>query len=602
MIHIVTVSTLAAAMAAVFPSSAQANNIKTLDTLVVTAHRSDVSTKRALASVTVIEREAIEASQAPDLIDLLGRQAGIDISRTGGPGQSSTVFLRGSNANHSLVLIDGLRVNSASQGVFDFAHLPLARIERIEIVRGPRAALWGSDAIGGVIHIFTRDPNKTAAELRAGSFGRFGADANTGHANAAHSVGVGVGIDRQRGFSATNANAWGHNPDNDSYRNRSVNFAARTQLGNQRIAITGLATDADVEFDQGATSARNANAGMLIGGALATAWEHSLSLGLSREDLRTPAFGSTIESRRQSLDWLISRSFTNVGTLNLGLNSHHESTLSSSDFSGTVFDRSRNNHAGFVSWHSQLQRFDYELALRHDDSSQFGSAATGQAALGWQASDTLRWRASWGEGYRAPNFNELYHPGFGGWYAGSAHLMPEQSRSREVGLDWSPAGNHRFGLSAYHTDVSELIAFAGNRAQAINIANAKLQGVELGYGWHKGAFRMQTNATWQDAINADTGRDLLRRAKRKLTASADYQFANQWQLGIDALAVSARRDFSSQLPGFARFDLRLGLPINAQWTLEARIENLADKNYQWANGYNTPDRSGLIRLRWQPGQ
>lgn len=603
-------TTLATALAfALIPSAAAAadalktpalksSDLKTLDTVTVTAHRSEVAIDRTLAATTIISRDDIVASQAPDLIDLLARQAGIDISRNGGPGQASTVFLRGSNSNHTLVLIDGLRVNSASQGVFDFAHLPLGRIERIEIVRGPRAALWGADAIGGVIHIFTRDPSQTSAELRAGSDSRFGADATFGAGTDAHSFGIGIGAEHLDGFSATNPHAFGHDPDHDGYRNRNLNFAARTRLGSQRLALTGVATDADVQFDQGETSARNASFGSVLAGALGAGWAHSLALGHSRETLQTEAFDDHVKSRRNSLDWLLNHPIGTLGMLNLGINAEHESTRSISVFSGPVIDRSRNNHAGFIAWHGEGKRFDHELALRHDDNSQFGTATTAQAALGWQASTTLRLRANWGEGFRAPNFNELYHPGFGGFFAGNPALAPERSRSRELGLAWTPMAGQRFELSAYRTRVNQLITFTGSNFQAENIAHAELEGIELGYHGQLGGFVLQANASWQQARNADTGTDLLRRARRKGNISVDYTFEHGWSLGLDGQGVAARDDFSGTLPGFARFDARLILPLNQRWRFEARVENLGDRFYQWADGFNTPDRSVLLRLRY----
>jgi vitamin B12 transporter len=154
---------LAASIASILPIAAQAEPVVDQPTIVVTAVRHAQTVDDTLASVTAIDRNDIDKSPAVDLLDLLGQQAGVDISRTGGAGQSSTIFLRGTNSNQTLVLIDGVRVASATQGVFDFAHLPLDQIERIEIVRGPRAAFWGSDAIGGVIQIFTRKPDQLAA-------------------------------------------------------------------------------------------------------------------------------------------------------------------------------------------------------------------------------------------------------------------------------------------------------------------------------------------------------------------------------------------------------------------------------------------------------
>jgi vitamin B12 transporter len=175
-----------------------------LGPVVVTADRAPVPADKTLAAVTVLTREDIERSQAPDLMTLLARQAGIDVARTGGPGQASTLFLRGGNSGHALVLVDGVRVNPATQGAPDFAHLPLAQIERIEIVRGPRAALWGSDAIGGVIQLFTRDPSQSFVEAHAGSYGQAGASAAAGLAHGDSHAGLTLAYDRLQGFSATN--------------------------------------------------------------------------------------------------------------------------------------------------------------------------------------------------------------------------------------------------------------------------------------------------------------------------------------------------------------------------------------------------------------
>ena len=176
-LELLKIATISAAISICLAPLARADDAKTLATVNVTANRNAVPVKETLASVTVLTRADIEKSQAPDLVDLLTRQAGIDMTRTGGPGSQNSLFLRGSNSNHALVLIDGIRVNSATQGLFDFAHLPLSQIDRIEIVRGPRAAFWGSDAIGGVIQIFTRDPTAAYADAYVGSYGRAGIEA-----------------------------------------------------------------------------------------------------------------------------------------------------------------------------------------------------------------------------------------------------------------------------------------------------------------------------------------------------------------------------------------------------------------------------------------
>ena len=602
---------LSTAVTICFAPNAHADDAKTLDTIAVTANRNALPVKETLASVTVLTRADIEKSQAPDLVDLLARQAGIDMTRTGGPGSQNSLFLRGSNSNHALVLIDGIRVNSATQGVFDFAHLPLSQIDRIEIVRGPRAAFWGSDAIGGVIQIFTRDPSTAYVEARAGSYGRAGIDAGFGSGDGESRFGLGVGVERLRGFSVTNADAgpFSFDPDPDGYRNRNLSLRGQTVLGSQHLAFTGLLTDADVEFDAGAPIATNAETaavnrefGLVLSGNLADRWTHSLTLGHNSEDLDTPLFGSRFGSTRNSLDWVNTLALDSRNTLNLGLNWSRETGESSGSFS----QRSRRNTAAFAAWRGHFDAQTFELSLRRDDNSQFHGATTGNAAWGWQINDAVRVRASWGQGFRAPNFNELYYPGFFGLFAGNEHLQPEHSISREMGLDWQIDGEQHLGLSAYRNRISGLIVFTGALFTASNVEHAAIDGVELVYGYSHGDFSLNGNATWQNARNQDSDKPLLRRANRKLNISADYRFCDKFSMGLDAQAFSARpdMDFNAfpaediKLGGYARFDARAVWTLAADWSLEARLENIGDHDYALVRGYNTPGRSGLLTLRW----
>ena len=585
---------------------------RTLSTVQVTAHRIEKPVAETLASITVITREDIILSQAPDLVSLLSRQAGVDIARTGGQGQASTLFLRGTNSSHTLVLIDGIRVNAATQGIIDFAHIPLAQVERIEIVRGPRAALWGSDAIGGVVQIFTRDPSRSFFEAHLGSYGLAGASAGTGVGKGDSSIGLTASSERLRGYSATNPGAgiYTYDADVDGYENQNLSLHGETVVGSQRLNVTALITDANVDFDagtgvpgEGSTAALNRVFGIALRGKLSPSWAHALTLGHSSEDLNTPAYFSRFGSSRDSLDWINSMALASGQTLGFGVNFSRETGYSGEGLQG--FDTARRNAAAFVTWQARLGAQTLDASIRQDDNSQFGGASTGNVAWGWRATETLRLRASWGQGFRAPNFNELYYPGFdvgGGLFlfAGSPGLQPERSRSSEVGVDWQLAAAQSLALSAYQTRISDLIAFDGPLFEAINVRNAAIDGVELDYRLALGALALRANATWQDARDLDSGEPLLRRADRKLHASADYAFANQAGVGLDVSAYSERPDFGgSRLHGYARVDLRAFAPLSRGWTVEARIENITDADYQLVQGYNTAGRSGIVSLRWQ---
>ena len=592
---------LGAAIAMSLSPAVLAQDAATLDTVQVTANRIELPLDEALASVTVITRADIEASQAPDLIDLLGRQAGIDVARTGGPGAGSAVFMRGANSNHSLVLIDGIRVGSTGQGVFDFAHLPTEQIERIEIVRGPRAAFWGSDAIGGVIHIFTRDPSAPSVRATAGSYGRAGLSAGTGLGDTRQGLGLTAGYQRLRGFSATNPDAvFAYDPDDDGYRNRNLSLRGRTSVGSQVLAFTVLGTDADVEFDRGQTAARNSSGGLTLAGDLGARWSHQLTAGHAREDLDTASsFSNQFRSRRTSLDWINSLRTGGDARFSFGLNWQRERGESSNVFNGELFSQDRESKAAFAGYGGRFGDHVLDVSLRRDDSSQYGGATSGNAGWGWDFSERARLRLSWGEGFRAPNFNELFYPDTGFGFAGNPDLRPEASETWEVGLALEPAAAHRVALSAYRSRVRDLIAFAAPGSNnAINISRAALEGVELDYRFVHGNWTAGGNLTWQDAVNAGTGAPLLRRAKRKAHLDLGYRFGNGWELGLDADHVSARADFGADLDAYTLAHLRLAWQFSPGWRLEGRLENLTDRDYALAFGYNTPGRSGVLNLVW----
>lgn len=591
-------------------ASGDVTNLSKID---VTATRHAQTVDDALASVTVIERAEIERTPAVDLMGLLAQQAGVDVSRTGGAGQSSTVFLRGANSNQTLVLIDGVRVASTGQGVFDFAHLPLDQIERIEIVRGPRAAFWGSDAIGGVIHIFTRKPEAFAMRAEVGSYGlRGGSVSLSTPPNSDSRIGITLGDERLRGFSATNPeNIFSFNPDNDGYRNRNVTLRGSTPLGTQTLGVSAIHTDANVQFDAGptvgkdttSTAARNSSGGLTLTGPVNAQWSQALALGEAREDLDTPVFGERSMSRRTSLDWVNTIDHLASGTLTFGGNWQRERGTSISSFDGVEYARTRTNAAAFLGYGAAFGSQRFELAARHDHNSQFGGATTGSAAWGWQINPATKLRASWGQGFRAPNFNELYSPGFGGFFAGNSGLHPERSHSVEAGVEFTPAKAHAFTVSLWRTRVSNLIAFDGPNFEAINIAHADLDGAELGYRYRNGPWSAGTSITVQNPRDAQTGEPLLRRPKRKLAADLRYDFGNGLDIAIDGLAASARKDFGDVgLHSYALLNLAAGWNINTAWRVEGRLGNLFDENYELAQGYNTPGRNWQVNLIWRPLQ
>ena len=350
----VLATAIAFALSVASTASAASEPAKSIGTVVVTANRIEQPVSAALAAVTVLTRDDIVRSQAPDLISLLARQPGIDTVRTGGSGSLSTINTRGSNSNHTLVLIDGLRVNTAVQGLFDLAHLPLAQIERIEIVRGPRAALWGSDALGGVVQIFTRKALKPYVEARAGSYGQASLDAGVGMNSDERHFSVGAGREVATGFSASNpeSGSYVYDADKDGYRNTHGNFQFSDRLGSQQLSISGRAANAETEYDRGVSQIRDRQFGIRLSGELRSGWSHELLAGYNSDEVQStePGFDFGFHSARTSLDWLNHLTLGEHQQLQLGMNWSRESGSAEDSFAGINFDLDRRNTGLFASW------------------------------------------------------------------------------------------------------------------------------------------------------------------------------------------------------------------------------------------------------------
>ncbi len=568
-------------------------------TIVVTAARRAQTTDDTLAHATVIDREDIESSQARDLLELLRSRAGVDLARSGGPGQSTSLFLRGTNSNHVLVLIDGVRVASSNLGSFDFAHLPLAQVERIEIVRGPRAAWWGSDAIGGVIQIFTRNPVGTAAALRGGSLGHAEAHAAFGSAGADARFGVTAGLIDIDGISAQLPGSFGFDPDADGYRNRHLSLRGGHSAGSQQLGATILATDSDVEFDQGVSAVRTLSGGASIEGPLRNAWRHAGSVSYALDRLETPAFFTLFRSGRTAVDWQATADSPGLGEIVVGAQWLREEGESFDTFaSSAAYDRSRRNVGLFATWARDFSTQRLEGAVRRDDNSQFGGRTTAQVAWGWRIGERARVYASWGQGFRAPNFSELYFPGFGGDFAGNPDLEPESSRSLETGVVFTPGSGHELRLDAWRTRIDDLVAFQGPNFSAINIRKAEIDGVEAAYEWRGQAWRTRFDATWQDPRDGTTGLDLPRRPRRKAAGEVGYDFGKGVSLAVAGEVIGDRRDPFGPLPGYALLHASIAWRLNARWSLEVRGDNLTDRDYQLAAGFGQPGRTLLATLRY----
>ncbi|MBP7370169.1 MAG: TonB-dependent receptor, partial [Arenimonas sp.] len=435
-------------------------------------------------------------------------------------------------------------------------------------------------------------------ELRTGSYQRYGGDIGYGMGSDTTHFGFVAGIEALQGFSATNPkNFWNYDPDKDGYQNSHFGLNAQTVLGTQTVAFSGLINQAETEFDQGKTQSDSYNWSGSVSGPLNDMWSHHLSIGQYDEKLDTPAYSSVFGSHRNSIDWVNTIIANPSSQWVLGLNFAQEQGFSNG-YDGPEFNQTNHNLGLFAVFNATIEKHNVELATRYDDNSQFGAKSTSSAGWAWQLNDSNRIRASWGQGFRAPNFNELYYPGFFGLYEGNPNLEPEQSESIEMGYRVNFNKTIQLEFSVYDNKIKDLISFSGENNQAININQAQIKGIEADFNGINGNWLWRLQGTWDHAINEETNQQLLRRPKLKGFSSLTYQFS-KGTLGTEISAFSNRPDIATTLPGYTLVNVLGSWDITQTWQAEARLENLFNVEYQQLDGYNTPGRSIFIRLIYQ---
>jgi len=586
-----------------------------LEPIVVTATRTAQTVDESLSSVTIIDREEIERLQPMQFTDLLRGRAGVDSSDNGSFGKTTSIYLRGSNSGHALLLVDGVRMGSATLGSAAWQFLPVSEIERIEIVRGPRTSVYGSDAVGGVIQVFTRKgqagPPRFKAYSRIGSFktrevgaGLSGGNAQTRYAlSASHYQTDGINVLDRIG-----------DDDRDGYRNTALSGQISHQFDN------GLEVFGNLLRAQGRTNydgfvnrsdfVQQALQGGLRG-HLSDRWHSQITLSQSRDESDNYGdndFFSRFDTRRDMADWRHDIELGERTRLTAGIDWQRDHVSSRNP----KLDRDRRDNTGvYTMLQTGLAGHDLTGSLRHDDNQQFGGHTTGQLAWGHDLTDTLRGRASWGTAFKAPSFNDLYWPyqSFGAWgsYQGNPNLKPEKSRSAELGLRYQVGGLY-LDMAAFETRINNLIATAGAPdSRPENINKARIRGLELEAGLTLDNWLLRAAVTALEPENRKTGNSLPRRAKQTARLDIDRQLG-AFSLGTTVTARSySYNDIANNewISGYALMDLRASYQVNRQWQLAASINNLFDRDYETTRAwggipYNQPGRAYYLTLRYQP--
>ncbi|QLE97754.1 TonB-dependent receptor domain-containing protein [Neptunomonas phycophila] len=578
-----------------------------LEAVQVTASRYAQTADQALASVSVITRDDIEQSQALTIKELLVKQAGISVTNSGGRGKSSSVFVRGAASDQLLVLVDGVRVGSATLGSFSFEEVNLAQVERIEIVRGPRSSLYGSDAAGGVIQIFTR---RGEGELTVGLSASVGSDSTRagtinlsgGDDNAWFNANLSREI--TNGFDATSNGAA---PDDDGYKTNGVELRAGFQATeNVELGAFYTLTDSENQYDgysADTTEIITRVVGVNADVQLTDYWDLQATLGRSTDDNKDYA-GSAFDSQfKTTRDTLTVQNNIQLGenVLTLGGDIQRDQVRTT-----TAYDKdSRFNRGLFAQYLLMSGQNDFQFSLRHDRNESFGNHNTGSVAWGYQWNDVLRTYVSYGTAFSAPSFNDLYYAG--DYSYGNPDLSPEKSKNLEVGLQ---AEFDALTLSAalYETRYKNLITWVDQGGWVYspeNTEKARIRGVELTAGYTLADWVLTGNLTFLDTENQsgdNKGNDLQRRPSRIANVSVDRQFGS-FSLGADLHAENRRFNNASntvRLGGFATTDLRLGYAVSKSLSVRAKVSNVFDKEYETVSGYNQPDRQFLLTVAYQP--
>lgn len=609
---------LAAAAAAVLTlcaagAQAQATSAKLSET-VVTATRAESKLDEALADVRVITEEQISNSAGRSLAEVLQRFAGVQMSSNGGRGNTQSVYIRGSK--QVILLIDGVRFGSATAGDPSLASLPLEQIERIEVVHGPASALYGSDAIGGVIQIFTKQgkglkqPFVPHAQV---TWGRGGyKDASGGFAGAQHGWNYSVNVARvvDPGFSSTNTKSSYYNADTDKFDQTSLTVALGYAFNDAwRLDGNFMQADGYAESDNGRTkqSWLDSDAGtrsLKLSGAFTENWKTSWSVSRSMDKQwnrdRTISTGllasSTFNTTQDEYKWG-NEIKTPVGLVVAGLERLEQSIVST-----TKFDRTeRSTNAVYAGLNGSHGGHSWQANLRRDDNSQFGNFNTWGIGYGYQVLPSLRAYASRGKSINAPTFNQLYYPADPVWGGGgNPNLQPEEGQNTEVGLNWDIAG-HEFKLAHFDNKVRNLIVW-GSTVE--NIDRARMKGWSLGYQKSVDTWRFAATYEHLDARDGEGMRITRRLPEEQATVSVDKTLG-AWKLGANALYVGQRTDSvygvgTVDLKSYTTVDLYAEYQFAKDWAVQARVANLTDKVYETAYGYNQRGRAGFVTLKWTP--
>jgi len=602
----------AVALCTLFTSAVHSQTSQTtLSPVLVTAARMPQSARDVLSDTLVITADQLAASGQRTLVDVLQQQRGFEINRNGGPGTVSSVFIRGAANNQSVVLVDGVRIASTTLGGATWETIPLAQIERVEVVYGPLSSLYGADAIGGVVQIFTKRGDgapKATVSAGLGSYATRSLDAGISGSGNSVRYALQAAHETSDGFSASTPDAgkFTYNPDRDGYRKRSVSaqFSVEPASG-QELGLRLLHSELDAQFDAGpGFNDRNeqklGSYAVYAKNKLSQNWSSALQIARSIDEGKTFAsYGNDrIDSAQNQFSW---QNDLRIGadTLQLVL----ERRVEKVDADTAALRRERSTNSVAASYRLQRGQHAGSVALRNDNSDQFGSHTTGSVDYGYRLSSALRFNLGAGTSFRAPTFNELYYPGYG-----IDTNRPEKGKNVQAGLHYEQDAMHASAV-IYRNRLNDLLVYAPvcpvqaathPYGCAYNIDQATLSGVSLSADRTFDAWKLRGALDLQDPRDDTTGKRLPRRARQHGSVALEYT-AGRSKAGVESVFSGERFDDGgnrNRLGGYGLLNVFASTALARDWTLFGRWNNVADKNYTLARGYATPGSNLFVGLRY----
>ncbi|MCG8494692.1 MAG: TonB-dependent receptor [Enterobacterales bacterium] len=603
---------------AICSASAYAQDHKSED-MVVTANRVEQSIGSVLAPVTVFNRAKIEATQANDIYDVLKLAPGVQLNRTGGKGSATSLYVRGSNSDHVLIMVDGVRYESATLGSAALESIAIDQVERIEIVRAPRSSLYGSDAISGVVQIFTRKAAAESGTIVSVGYGSEDTQQVATHSTFAYgdgSVMLSLNYEKTDGIDARYADddgKFGDDKDDSDSKDIAVKWNHQLSKGFQFTWSNYYSQDEALYDNRTSSDAspysvkQNAKSTFLIDAKVTDFWDLEVQLGYVLDDSlnydrNVPGqFDSATQIKTDRFQHSVTNVFdvSDTQTVVAGIDYVEDKVEADQGYQ----EDERENVGTFVQYIAQYGDVSVSVGARYDDNEEFGGYETGNVAVGYTFSPMLETVLSFGTAFKSPTFNDLYWPAnaFG---AGNPDLEPEESKNVELQFRGDLTDNQSYELNIFQNEIENLIEWAPAptaefpwRWTPTNVSEARITGVEFVYAASFDLADLAFNTTYTEPKDLNNNEDLRRRSR--WNGSLDISKAAEFgKVGVTFNASSDKKG-AEKLPGYGTVDFRVEKAFTNALVAKLKVDNIFDNEFIQADGYNDQGRFALIELQYK---